>query len=98
MNRYLIISNHTPEDCRKAFKYFREHYPSFLTCFEWGCYDNDHHAYAILEAENHEIAKMAVPPLFRHKAQVIKLTKYDLNNTADPVHELINKDKLKESF
>lgn len=87
MSRFLIKSFHTAEDCRMAVKHFREHYANFLTHFEWGCYDNDHTAYAIVDAETHEQAKMAVPPLFREKAEVIKLTNFDPKKKGDAVHQ-----------
>ena len=53
MDRYIVISEHTAEDCRMAVKHFRQYHANFLTHFEWGCYDNDHHAYAIIEADSH---------------------------------------------
>jgi hypothetical protein len=37
-------------------------------------YNNDHHAYAIIEADSDENALMSVPPLFRDKAKAIKLS------------------------
>ena len=76
MDRYIVISNHTAEDCRAAIKHFKEYHAGFLTHFEWGCLDNDHNAYAVIEAGSHEEAKMTVPPLFREKARVIKLTRF----------------------
>ena len=87
MDRYIILSSHTAEDCRKAVKYFREYHAGFLTHFEWGCKDDDHTAYAIVEAESHEQAIMAVPPLFRDKSKVVKLTTFDPKKTADPFHK-----------
>ncbi len=86
MDRFIVISNHTAEDCRMAVKYFREYHAGFLTHFEWGCKDDDHTAYAIIEADNHEHAKMSVPPLFRVKTRVIKLTSFDPKKTTDPIH------------
>lgn len=88
MNRYIVLSNHTAEDCRMAVKYFREYHAGFLTHFEWGCLDNDHTAYAIIEAENHEHAKLSVPPLFRNKTKVVKLVTFDPKKTKDSSHEL----------
>lgn len=73
MDRYMVISGHTAEECRQAVKYFAEFYAGFIAHFEWGCKDNDHHAYAIIEANSHQEALMSVPPLFREKARVIKL-------------------------
>ena len=87
MDRYMVISNHTLEDCRMAMQHFSDYHAGFLTHFEWGCIDNDHNAYAIVEAESHEQAKMAVPPLFRNKTKVIKLTHlkpYDLPGALHP--------------
>ena len=86
MDRFIVISSHTPEDCRMAIKHFREYHAGFLTHFEWGCYDNDHHAYAIIEAESHEHAKMAVPPAFRDKARVVKVTYFNPKAKGDPAH------------
>ena len=76
MDRYMVISNHTVEDCKRAVKYFQDQHAGFITHFEWGCYDNNHNAYAIVEAESHEGAMLSVPPLFRNKAKVIKLTSF----------------------
>jgi hypothetical protein len=70
-----------------AVKHFREHHAGFLTHFEWGCYDNDHTAYAFVDAENHEEAKMTVPPLFRAKTSVVKLTSLDPHKKGDPMHK-----------
>ena len=74
MDRYMVISGHTAEDCRQAVKYFAEYYAGHITHFEWGCRDNDHNAYAIIEADSHEQALLSVPSLLRDKARVIKLT------------------------
>lgn len=87
MERYIIISAHTAEDCRMAVKHFREHHANFLTHFEWGCYDNDHTAYAFVDAASHEEAKLTVPPLFRNKTRVIKLANFDPRKTGDPLHK-----------
>jgi len=76
MDRYMIISGHTAEDCRRAVKYFADFHAGYITHFEWGCKDNDHNAYAIIEAESHEQAMLVVPPLFRDKAKVTKLVRF----------------------
>ena len=86
MNRYIIISEHTTEDCRIAVKHFLEFHASFMTHFEWGCYDNDHHAYVIIEANSHEEAKLAVPPLFRDKAKVIKVAHLKSETVGEKIH------------
>jgi hypothetical protein len=86
MDRYLVISEHTAEECRMATKHFAQYHASFMTHFEWGCLDNDHHAYNIIEANSHEEALMAVPPLFRDKAKAIKLTYFKPRAAAEKIH------------
>ena len=87
MHKYIVISPHTAEDCKAAIKQFRNYNAGFLTHFEWGCMDNDHTAYAIIEAESHEQARMSVPPLLREKSKVIMLTNFDPSKTEDPLHK-----------
>jgi hypothetical protein len=87
LDRYIVISEHTAEECRQAVKYFAEFHASFITHFEWGCTDNDHHAYATIEANSHEEAMLVVPPLFRHKARVIKLVRFYPRKDGDPIHK-----------
>ena len=89
MDKYLVISSHTVEDCKMAVNYFIQYHAGFLTNFEWGCFDNDHNAYAIIEAESHENAKMSVPPLFREKARVIKLAQFKPEQFQDAVHDKV---------
>ena len=86
MPRFIVISSHTAEDCKLAVKHFREHHAGFLSHFEWGCYDNDHTAYLMLEADSHEEALQTVPPLFRPKTRVVQLTFFNPKKTSDPLH------------
>ncbi len=87
MKRYIVISPHTAEECRMAVKQFRTYNAGFLTRFEWGCMDNDHTAYVIIDAESHEQAKMSVPPVFREKVKVVELTYFDPAKKSDPIHK-----------
>ena len=83
MNRYMVISAHTAKDCRQAVKHFAEFYAGYITHFEWGCKDDDHNAYAIIEADSHQQALLSVPPLLREKARVIKLTYFYPKKTGE---------------
>ena len=86
MDRYIILSGHTEEDCRTAVKHFMEYHANYLTHFEWGCKDDDHTAYAIIEAESHDHAVMSVPPVFRDQARAVKLTTFGKKGQVEKVH------------
>ena len=49
----------------------------YLYHFDWGCKAGVHSGWAIIEAESEQQAHLAVPPLVRHKARVIKLNRFD---------------------
>lgn len=73
MNRYLIISPHTHEECARTFNEVVS--AGYTTHFDWGCTDGDHTGWVILEAENANEALMVVPSFLRRKARAVKLTK-----------------------
>ncbi|HEX9655602.1 MAG TPA: hypothetical protein VGB89_01655 [Bacteroidota bacterium] len=74
MDRYLVVSPHTDEDCKNALKQVLA--AGYLTHFEWGCMDGDHTGWVILEAENAKEALMVVPTGQRASAKAIKLAKF----------------------
>lgn len=49
----------------------------YLHNFDWGCNSGIHTGWAIIEAESEAQARLAVPPLVRGKARVIKVNKLD---------------------
>jgi hypothetical protein len=81
MDRYLIESPHNTEDCDRAVKEI--HAAGYLHHFEWGCDSGVHTAWAIVEAESLEHARQIVPWMFRDKARVVKLVRYEI---ADKLH------------
>jgi hypothetical protein len=75
MKRFIVVSNHTSEDCTRAI---RETLAiGYLTHYDWGCKDGVHTGWAILEADDKAEAMMSVPTFLRAQAQVIQLTKFD---------------------
>jgi hypothetical protein len=76
MERFLIESPHTMENCVQVVKDL--HAAGYLHHFEWGCKDNDHTGWAIVEAENIEDARQMVPWYLREKARIVRLVKFDL--------------------
>jgi hypothetical protein len=74
MKRFLVISNHTGEDCVRALKEALA--IGYLTHFDWGCKDGVHTGWATLEAEDKAEAMLSVPTFLRGSAQVVRLTKF----------------------
>jgi hypothetical protein len=75
MHRYLIISPHTHEECKNAISQVLS--AGYTTHFDWGCMDEDHTGWVILEAEDAKQALMVVPAFLRGKARAVKLTRFD---------------------
>jgi hypothetical protein len=75
MDRYLVISPHSAEECQHVIDQVES--AGYLTHMDWGCMDNDHTGYAEIEAESHEQALLLVPALVRRKAKAVKVVKFD---------------------
>jgi hypothetical protein len=75
MDRYLIESPHTPDDCRKVVKsVYTQH---FLNNCDWGCMGGVHKSWVIIEAEDEKQAMLVVPHVLRNNATAIKLVKFE---------------------
>jgi len=74
MERFLVESPHTKDDCSRVVKQVEA--MGYLTHFEWGCNSGNHTGFAIIEAENEAQAKMVVPSMARNTARVVKLNRF----------------------
>jgi hypothetical protein len=75
MDRYLIETPHTARDCQMLVDQVLA--MGYLNHFDWGCEAGVHCGWAIIEAESEDQARLAVPPLIRKQARVIKVVKFD---------------------
>jgi hypothetical protein len=75
MDRYLVESPHTEKQCKQAVQTVFA--SGYLHNFEWGCDDDVHVGYAIIESENKSEALLVVPPNLRREARAVKLVKMD---------------------
>lgn len=81
MERFLIETPHTAKDCHLLVG--QVYAMGYLYHFEWGCPDGVHSGWAIIEAEDEAQARLAVPPIVRNKARVVRLSKF----SGDPSQE-----------
>jgi hypothetical protein len=84
MDRYLIETPHTGENCKLLVS--QVHAIGYLHHFDWGCADGVHCGWAIIEAESEEQARLAVPSIARDAARVIRLAKYS-SDLVEDLHE-----------
>ena len=80
MDRYLIETPHTGAECLDLIKLINAQ--GYLWNFDWGCEAGIHSGWAIIEAESETQARLAVPPLVRNRAQIVRLNKFDARNIA----------------
>lgn len=76
MERYVIESPHSKDECLKALDEMLTEGPSVLSKFDWGCTAGDHTGYAIIDASDEIEAKNLVPRFIRSKARVVKVGKF----------------------
>jgi hypothetical protein len=74
MDRYLIETPHAEQICRDLVDSINA--AGYLHHFDWGCTVGVHCGWAIIEAENPTQARLAVPPLVRGQARVVKIVKF----------------------
>ncbi len=73
MNRYLVKSIHTEEECHHVLEQFV--FYGYIMNFDWGCQAGVHSCWAIVETEDEHQALLTVPAFIRAKARAIRLTK-----------------------
>jgi hypothetical protein len=92
MATYLIEIPHSDKktECMQAIKVFLNSGSHLLSNADWGCEDGVHKAWLTVDVDTKEQALQIVPPLFRHLANIIKLTKFNIDKMVEnaEVHKL----------
>lgn len=78
MTRYLIEVPHEnkKEACDRAVRVFMETGSHFMTNADWGCSDDVHKAWFVVDVESRQEAVQILPSLFRQTAQIIALQRF----------------------
>ena len=76
MEKFLIISPHTAEQCLAVLDDMAAKEPQILAKTEWGCMAGDHTGYTMVDAKDEASARKMVPAAVRDQAKVIKLNKF----------------------
>jgi hypothetical protein len=75
MQKFMIISPHTHEECTLVVKQTLA--IGYLTHFWWGCKSGDHTGYAMIEASTADEALLSIPTMIRKKGKAIGLVQFD---------------------
>ena len=82
MTRFLIEVPHEnkKEACERAVRVFLETGSHFVSNADWGCKDDEHKAWIVVDLDSKEEAMAILPPLFRHDAKIIALEKFTMDD------------------
>jgi hypothetical protein len=80
MPKFLIEVAHEAEvvACARVVEVFLKTGSHFLTNADWGCMDEEHRAWILVEVDNKEEARQIIPPAFRSQAKIVRLNKFTL--------------------
>ena len=89
MARFLIEIPHenTKQACDEAIEIFKNTGSHFLTNADWGCQDDVHKAWIIIDVDDKEAALMVVPPQLRGNAMAITLDKFALETVGAAIKQ-----------
>jgi hypothetical protein len=87
MPKFLIEVPHenTEQACNRAIDVFKSTGSHFVTNAEWGCHDNEHKAWIIVDLDDKQLALSIIPPEFRTVAKVTaieRLSRADMEAVA----------------
>ncbi|HEX6310499.1 MAG TPA: hypothetical protein VF152_02610 [Acidimicrobiia bacterium] len=90
MDRFLVEIPHDPDDasCNAAIKIFAKTGSHYLTHADFGCEDGVHDAWLIVEADDHDEARLVAPPQYRKETRVTRVKRYAMTEPdAPPAHQ-----------
>ncbi len=85
MENFLIEVPHDRKDCAQAAKIFMESGSHFMTHADYGCEDNEHKAWMIVELEDKATARAVLSPAYRAQEKVIKFTTYTFSDLQEVI-------------
>jgi hypothetical protein len=87
MPKFQIEVPHDPEKraCARAVEVFLKSGSHFLSNADWGCLDDQHSAWMIVDVESKKEALQIVPPAFRSQAKIVGLNKF----TIEEIEEIL---------
>jgi hypothetical protein len=84
MPKFLIEIPHERETiaCARAVQVLLTTGSHFVSHAEFGCKDDDHRVWMMVDVENRQEAERIVPPVFRSQAHIVQLNRFTLEELA----------------
>ena len=81
MARFLIECEHQSdkEACKTAVETMLTSGSHFLTNADFGCLDDDHRCWIIVDMDSREQVKAILPPVYRNDAKIVQLMNYTMD-------------------
>jgi hypothetical protein len=85
MPRFLIEIPHEASKaaCERAVQALMSTGSHLLTNADWGCPDDEHKAWIVVDIESKEAAATLIPPPFRQDAKIITLQNFSLDTAEE---------------
>ena len=98
MERFLIEVPHEAKDCAQAAKILMESGSHFMTHADYGCEDNEHKAWMIVELEDKAAARAVLPPAYRAQAKIVKLNTHSFKDVSEGMERKDMKEGIERHF
>jgi hypothetical protein len=87
MKKYLMEVSHSADriECLRAVEVFLNSGSHFLSHADWGCFDGEHKAWLVVEAESKEELMQVVPPSYRDSTKIVELNKFNIHEIEDQI-------------
>ena len=87
MSKFLIEVPHDADAlaCARVAQVFLSSGSHFLSNAEWGCLDNVHVAWMIVEVDSKAEARAILPPAFRDQARITHVTRFKLASVEETI-------------
>ena len=76
MARFLVELPHTKQDCLEALDSVIAHSHALMERIDWGCGDDVHTGWLVIEAQDANAARMMVPTNISDRATATQLVKF----------------------
>ena len=76
MKHYMVVVEHTPDECLRTMDELAYHTPELLEQFWFGGIAGEHKGWVIVDTDSEQDALEKLPPALRENADVVPVRRY----------------------